>query len=243
MIQGSPEWHDARRGCVGASRVADIIARTKTGWAASRQNYLAELLAERLTGQTAPSYTNAAMQWGVEHEADARAAYAFYTDAEVEEVGFILHPTITQAGASPDGTVGDAGLVEIKSPNTATHIDTLLGGEIPGKYVTQMQWQMACTRRKWCDFASYDPRLPESMRLHVRRVERDNTLIAELERDVTLFLEELANKEAALRKLYDRAPEPPTTEQRAAALLADVDPNGIPRCLVRGKSTPLIMAG
>lgn len=245
MIQGSPEWHKARLGRATASRIPDIIALTYKGAvAASRANYMAELLAERLTGQPTRGYVSPEMQWGTDHEADARAAYSFYADVDVTEVGFIPHPTIVMAGASPDGLVADDGQTEIKCPNTATHLDTLLGGNISGRHVTQMQWQMACTQRKWCDYVSYDPRLPESMRLHVRRVERDDVLIAGLEQDVALFLEELAEKEAALRKLYvDRAPGPPTIEDQAATLLADVNERGIPRCLARGKDTPLIMGG
>ncbi len=204
LIQGSPEWKAARAGKVTASRVADVVARTKTGWGASRANYMAELIAERLTGVAAEGYTNAAMQWGTDHEPDARAAYEFRRDVEVAQVGFVPHPTIAGAGASPDGLVGDLGLVEIKCPNTATHIDTLIGQAIPAKYVTQMQWQMACTGRAWCDFVSFDPRLPESMAVFVDRVHRDDELIASLEKDVRDFLAELDEKVARLRSLYER---------------------------------------
>jgi len=204
IIQGTAEWHALRVGKVTASRVADVIAKTKTGWGASRANYLAELIAERLTGEPAASFTNAAMQWGTEKEPEARAAYEFRTDVEVALVGFVDHPGIAMSGASPDGLVGDNGLIELKCPNTATHIETLLGDEIPGKYITQMQWQMACTGRLWCDFASYDPRLPESMRLFIKRVERDDARIAELQTLVAAFLAELDGKVAALRSLYER---------------------------------------
>lgn len=204
IIQGTPEWHALRVGKVTASRVADVAAKTKTGWGASRSNYLAELIAERLTGEAAASFTNAAMQWGTDKEPEARAYYEFRSDAEVALVAFVDHPTIGMTGASPDGLVGDDGLIELKCPNTATHIETLLGDEIPAKYVTQMQWQMACTGRKWCDFASYDPRLPESMRLFVKRVNRDDTRIAELEKLVEAFLAELDGKVSALRSLYEQ---------------------------------------
>lgn len=202
IIQGSPEWHALRVGKVTASRVADVIAKTKTGWGASRANYMAELIAERLTGEPAEKYTNAAMAWGTEKEPDARAAYEFFRDAQVVEVGFIEHPSILMAGASPDGLVGDAGLVEIKCPNTATHLDTLLTQAIPARYVTQMTWQMACAGRAWCDFVSFDPRLPETMSLFVKRVERDDSLIASLEKDVSDFLDELAQKLGQLNSLY-----------------------------------------
>lgn len=204
IIQGSPEWFAVRCGKVTASRVADVTAKTKTGWGASRANYMAELIAERLTGVTAPSYTNAAMQWGTETEPQARAAYSFRTNADVAEVGFVDHAIIKMSGASPDGLVGDDGLIELKCPNTATHIDTLLGDEIDGKYIKQMQWQMACTGRKWCDFVSFDPRMPESMRLLIQRVNRDNGVITALENEVVLFLRELDSKVQGLRQAYEK---------------------------------------
>lgn len=200
--QGSPEWFALRLGKVTASRIADMLAKTKSGWGAGRANYLAELVAERLTGVTTDSYTSAAMQRGSETEPDARAAYEFHADVEIVPAAFVPHHSIGMAGASPDGLVGDDGLVEIKCPLTATHIDTLLGGSVPGKYVLQMQWQMACTRRAWCDFVSYDPRLPEAMRLFVRRVKRDDVQIADLEREVTIFLTEVAHKVSELERLY-----------------------------------------
>lgn len=202
LIQGSDEWLAARCGKVTASRVADVIAKTKTGYGASRANYMAELIAERLTGQPAEKFSNAAMAWGTEKEPEARAAYSFLKDVDVVEVGFIAHPRIAMTGASPDGLVGDLGLVEFKCPQTATHIDTLTGHAVPAKYVTQIQWQLACTGRAWCDFASYDPRLPHEMRLWVRRVERDDDLIAELEREVSAFLSELDAKVGELERLY-----------------------------------------
>ena len=159
--------------------------------------------AERLTGTVAESYSNAAMQWGTDTEPMARSAYQFYTDADVVQTGFVLHPTIADAGASPDGLVGDEGLVEIKCPSTATHIDTLLSGTVPGKYLTQMLWQMACTGRQWCDLVSFDPRLPESMRLFVKRVERDDARIAELETEVVTFLSEVRDTVHRLRSKYE----------------------------------------
>lgn len=204
IIQGSVEWHEQRLGKVTASRVADVVAKTKTGWGASRANYMAELIAERLTGVPAEKFTNAAMQWGIDTEAQARDAYSFRVDADVEQVGFIQHPSIQMAGASPDGFVGAFGLLELKCPNTATHLETLLGEPVADKYVKQMQWQMACTGREWCDFASFDPRVPEEMRLHVTRVQRDNVWIASLETDVSTFLAEIDAKVTALRTRYLR---------------------------------------
>jgi putative phage-type endonuclease len=202
--QGTPEWFAARCGKATASKIADIVARTKTGWGASRTNYAAQLVAERLTGTPADSFSNSAMQWGVDNEAGARRAYAFYSGLEVVETGFIDHPTIAMSGASPDGLVGADGLVELKCPNTSTHIATLLGQSIPDKYEKQMLWQMACTGRQWCDFASYDPRLPESMRLFVKRLDRDDAAIAGIEAHVIDFLDEVAATVASLRNLYEQ---------------------------------------
>lgn len=201
--QGTPEWKAERAGKATASKIADIVAKTKTGWGASRANYMAQLVAERLTGQPTEGYSNAAMQHGTATEPEARDAYAFAYDVDVQQVGFIPHPTIEWAGASPDGLVGDEGLVEIKCPNTSTHIETLLGGSIDRKYVLQMQWQMACTGRKWCDFASYDNRMPGSMALYVQRVQRDDVLIAQLETDVREFLKEVAQQVADLQSKFE----------------------------------------
>jgi len=192
MIQGTDEWKQARLGRVTASRIADVIAKTAKGApGATRKNYLAELVAERLTGTPTEGYTNAAMQHGIDTEPQARAAYEFFNSLTVEEIGFVPHPTIKMSGASPDGLLGDDGLIEIKCPNTATHIDTLLSGAIPDKYIVQMQWQMACTGRAWTDFVSFDPRMPEHLRLFCRRLDRDKKRIAELEDMVREFLKEL----------------------------------------------------
>ena len=167
MEQRTEDWFKARAGKVTASRVADIIARTKSGYSASRDNYMAQLICERMTGTPAESFTNAAMQWGTEQEPFARAAYESAKDVLVEEVGFIPHPIIQNSGASPDGLVGEFGLVEIKCPNTSTHIQTLLDQKIPEKYITQMQWQMCCTDRRWCDFVSFDPRMAEGLQTFI----------------------------------------------------------------------------
>ena len=201
MDQGSEEWFTIRIGKVTASRVADVIAKTKTGYSASRDNYMAQLVCERLTGQKGESFTNAAMQHGTETEPLARAAYEALKDVLVDEVGFVPHPTIEMAGASPDGLVGDDGLIEIKCPNTATHIETLLSQSVPGKYNTQMQFQMACTGRKWCDFVSFDNRLPEELQLFVMRVPRDEVFIRLIESEIVQFLAELDDKINKLMKV------------------------------------------
>lgn len=199
--QGTPEWFAARLGNVTASRVADVIAKTKSGYAASRENYMAQLICERMTNTVAESYTNAAMQWGTETEPLARAAYESLTDVLVDEVGYIAHPTIERAGASPDGLVGVFGLLEIKCPNTATHIDTLISEQVPTKYITQMQWQMSCTGRTWADFVSFDPRLPSGLQMFVKRVEFDAEYVAMLKEEVIKFLAEL---DAKISKLNER---------------------------------------
>ncbi|WP_273688407.1 lambda exonuclease family protein [Ketogulonicigenium vulgare] len=202
MDQRSSEWFSARIGKVTASRVAEMMARTKSGYSTSRANYMAELICERLTGERQEGYTNAAMQWGTDVEPQARIAYEFMTDTTVAEMGFALHPTIEHFGASPDGLIGDDGLIEIKCPNTATHLDTLLNEAVPAKYVTQMQVQMACTGREWCDFVSFDPRLPAELQMWVQRVHRDADYIAEIEAETIGFLNELAKKVEALKAKY-----------------------------------------
>ena len=200
MEQRTDEWFTARLGKVTASRVADVIAKTKTGYGAGRANYMADLVVERLTGKKAQGFTNAAMEWGTEQEPHARAAYSAKTGILVEEVGFIDHPTVAMSGASPDG-FAEEGLIEVKCPNTATHLEYVLAELPPLKYFTQMQWQMACTGRPFCDFVSFDPRLPERLQLLVVRVPRDDDYIKMLEQEVTIFLQELDDKLNKLEKV------------------------------------------
>lgn len=203
IIQGTPAWYAARAGKVTASRISDVIAKIASGKpSALRATYAGELLCERLTGICEPGYVSPAMQWGKDCEPQAREAYEAKMGVEVYEVGFVDHPEIAMSGASPDGYVGEDGLVEIKCPNTATHLETLLGGNGPGKYAAQIQWQLACTGRQWCDYVSYDPRLPEGMRIHVQRVPRDVSMILELEHEVTAFIRELDAKVAQLSARY-----------------------------------------
>ena len=200
LEQRSDEWFKIRCGKVTASRVSDVIAKTKSGWGASRANYMAQLIAERLTGEVADSYTNSAMQWGTDHEDEARTAYEFYQNENVQEIGFVKHQKL-ESGASPDGLVGKDGLIEIKCPNTSTHIQTLLDQKIPKKYETQMLWQLECTGRKWVEFVSYDPRMPENLKLFVRRFERDDERLDEIRAMVADFIGELEDKLTALEKL------------------------------------------
>ena len=199
--QGTDEWFAIRCGKVTASRVADIIATTKSGYSASRANYEAQLICEILTGKPAESFTNAAMQWGTETEPLARAQYELKTGNMVNQIGFVVHPIIEQAGASPDGLIGEDGCIEIKCPNTSTHLDTLLSQKVPSKYITQMTWQMVCTGRKWCDFVSYDPRLPENLQLYIERIELDEDYAKKLQNEVVMFLVEVNEKIEKLRKI------------------------------------------
>lgn len=199
--QGSPEWFADRCGKVTASRIADIIAKTKSGESASRANYRAQLVAERLTGKPADSFSSAAMQWGTDNEPFARMAYEAHTGILVKETGFVPHPQIELAGASPDG-LADDGLTEIKCPNTSTHIDYFLSGLPPEKYKPQMAWQMACTGRKWCDFVSFDPRMPENMQIVIARYVPEDGYISMLEDEVKKFIFEV---ESIIEQLMRKA--------------------------------------
>jgi putative phage-type endonuclease len=202
--QGTYAWLLARLGKVTASRVSDVCARTKSGWGASRGNYMTQLILERINGEPVESYENDAMRWGKEIEPKARVAYEFFRDVGVAQVGFVDHPKIKGAGCSPDGLVGDDGLVEIKSPfESKNHLETLLAGKHPSKYLLQMQWQMACTGRTYCDYVSFDPRFPPAMQMFVQRVERDDKLIADTEKNVREFLQETDDKEWSLRTAYE----------------------------------------
>lgn len=196
--QGGDAWKRIRLGKLTASRIADATARTKTGYGASRANLVAALVCERLTGEAQDTYTNAAMAWGHEQEPDARLRYEIETNADVEQIGFVDHPTIAMCGASPDGFVGSDGLLEIKCPGSAKHIETLLTEKIDGKYLKQMAWQLACTGRSYVDFVSFDPRLPAEMQLFIKRVSRDEALISELETEAVSFLAEV---DATIAKL------------------------------------------
>lgn len=203
VSQGTDAWHRLRAGKVTGSRVADIVRRTKSGVSASRNTYAGELVAERLSGfQPSSSFSTRATEWGKEQEAAAREMYAFVTGATVTTVGFVDHGTIDWCGVSPDGLVDDDGLVSIKSPNSSTHIATLLGAPIDPDYVKQMLLEMACTGRQWCDFVSFDPRMPAEMQIDIRRVHRDPVVIAELEIEVRKFLGEVADTVERLEKQF-----------------------------------------
>jgi putative phage-type endonuclease len=190
MEQRSDEWFKARLGKVTASNLANVTASTKSGESAYRRNYRHQLVTERLTGKQTEIYVNQAMQHGIDTEDEARDFYVFkYND--VEEVGFINHPTIDMAGASPDGLVGDDGLIEIKCRQPQNHTETLISNQIPSRYRLQMFWQMACTGRKWCDYVSYCPSFPEELKMVVIRLEWNDEQIKLLEDEVIKFLTEV----------------------------------------------------
>ena len=202
--QGSEAWKAARLGRLTASRVADATDLLKNGKpGAKRLSYLGEIIAERLTGIVVDKFQNDLMRWGSAQEPEARSLYEFMRGVDVELVGFVEHPSIAMAGASPDGLVGADGLIEIKAPSTSTHIDTLLAQEIPEQHIKQIDWQLACTGRQWVDFVSYDPRLPPHLALFVKRRVRDETAIADLEAQAREFLSEVEAKVAALGALYE----------------------------------------
>jgi len=195
--QLTEEWFQQRLGKVTASRISDVIAKTKTGMSTSRQNYLIQLVSERLTGKKGDSFVNQAMLDGIERESAARALYMLNRDVSVTEVGFFDHPVINNSGASPDGAVNAeedgkyAGLIEIKCPIETTHTNTLMSKSVPSKYIPQMQWQLACTNASWVDFVSYNPNFPPELQLFIARVDRDQIYISELEVEVEKFLEEV----------------------------------------------------
>jgi putative phage-type endonuclease len=207
MEQGSQEWLQARCGSLGASQLNEALATTKGGWGASRETLKNRIIAERLTGVPAETFKNAAMEWGTAQEDNARKAYEAHTGTFVDEMGIAYHPVLKHTHASPDGLVGEDGLIEIKCPNTTTHIETLRSQKAPTKYIKQMQWQMRCVDRQWCDFVSYDPRLPEHLQLFVTRVERDDAMIAEIEKQVADFLTEIEKEIEDLNRRFSHDAE------------------------------------
>ena len=206
MEQGTEDWFSVRLGKVTASRLADVLAKTKTGYSTSRTNYMTQLVLERITQTRAESYSNAAMAWGTEQEPFARAAYEVHTGQMVEEVGFISHPAIEAAGASPEGVVGEDGMIEIKCPSSSTALECWLinaqgGNPVDAKYYAQMQWQMRCADRSWCDYVVFDPRMPIKAQLFVFRVERNADWLKIAEDEVTIFLAELDAKVVSLKSI------------------------------------------
>lgn len=200
--QGSQEWLQQRLGKVTASRIKDVMTTIKSGESAARRNYRAQLVAERLTNIAQDSYSNSAMQWGIDNEPIARAMYEIKTGLDVQIAPFVDHPSIAMTGASPDGFVGD-GLVEIKCPNTATHIDYVLAGDAPSEYKLQMLWQMECTGKEWCDFVSYDPRMPQELQLFIVRYIRDDKKLNEVRDEVAKFIISIDSMVKELKRMKD----------------------------------------
>lgn len=201
--QGSEEWHMHRVSSLGASQIEPVMAKGKGGTpSVTRSNLMAELAAERLTGCRTDSFCSDDMRRGQELEADARRCYEFIKEVEVAQIGMFKHDRISFTHASPDGVVGDDGLIEIKCQKTKSHIGYLLGDEIPRKYILQMQWQMACSDgRAWVDFVSYDPRMPVDLQLFVKRFHRDQPMIDAIESYVTIFLQEVDEMVARLESV------------------------------------------
>jgi putative phage-type endonuclease len=197
--QNTPEWLQMRIGCVTASRVADVVTKLKSGkYSAARDKYLMEVVVERLTGRASENYVSPSMEYGLETEPLARAAYEIEKDVEAQPGGLAYHPSIEWFAASPDALVGGDGLAEFKCPNTSTHLAYLIDGVVPLDYMPQMLAQMACTERKWCDFVSYDPRLPQKLQYFCRRFDRNDEHILLMEKEVKTFLDEVIARLADL---------------------------------------------
>jgi putative phage-type endonuclease len=201
MEQRTDEWFKARLGKVTASKVSDVLAKIKSGEAAVRRNYKMQLATERLTNQKTDTYINQAMQDGIDREDTAREIYEIVRDIKVEQVGFIDHPTIKMAGASPDGLLPDNGVLEIKCPIETTHTTNLLERKLPSRYVSQVQWQIACTGAEYANFVSYNPNFEPKLQLMFIEVERDNEYIEMLEEEVSTFLLEVDEVVKTLREL------------------------------------------
>lgn len=202
MIQGSSEWLNARAGSLGASQIGDMMARTKSGWGASRANLSAALVLERLSGRPKRRFVTPAMERGTMLEAEARDAYAFMRDVDVTQIGLVPHPSIPGSHASPDGLVGSDGLVEIKCPLDEKHLSTLMSDRPDRGHELQCQWQMACTGRRWTDLVSYHPDFPPELQMHIRRIWRDDDMIADLEAAARVFLAEVEATVAELRRRF-----------------------------------------
>lgn len=204
-LQRTGEWLRARCGCLTASRAAAVLNRSKRD-GRPLQAYFDlrdQLIAERVTGESIGIAPTAAMQWGIDHEADARAAYEARTSACVDLCGFIPHPSIKWLGASPDGLIDDDGLLEIKCPATTAHLRRIAAGVVPTEYKPQMLVQLLCTGRKWCDFVDYDPRCGgayERYRLWVIRYQPTQEELEDARQKCVDFLIDVENE---MRKILE----------------------------------------
>lgn len=202
LQQGTEAWKLLRCGSVGASDAPRVVRRTKSGYSADRENLMAAKVLERLTGVPVEIPKTFAMLQGTAREPEARMLYEMVRGVEVEEAGLVPHPLIKGAHASPDGYVSGTGLIEIKAPMPAAHLDTLITETISEGHIVQMQWQMACTGRHYCDFVSFNPDFPPAMQLWISRVNRDPRFIGELEGEIRQFIRELEAKVAKLSQRY-----------------------------------------
>ena len=205
MLQGTDEWRQARCGSVGASDAPRVVRRTKTGYSADRDSLMAEKVLERLTNTPFEKYKTQSMLQGTAREPEARLLYSMVRGVEVMEAGLVSHLAVKGSHASPDGYVSSGGLIEIKCPEPATHLDTLLGETISNDHIVQMQWQMACAVMPWCDYVSFNPDFPPAMQLWIKRVHRDPKFISELEREIAIFIRELEAKVNKLSRRYAMA--------------------------------------
>lgn len=198
-LQRTEQWRQDRCGKATASRVLDIITRTRNGWGHARGKYLDQLIAERLSGRPQDMRRIKSLDDRSDLEPDARDAYCFYTDNEIELVGFVPHPTIENAGASPDGLVNSDGMLELKCLDAGNHHKLFAGDLSPLEdYLPQVHFGMACTERKWTDLVAYCPIMPEELKMFRQPIQRDDDLIVVLEREVKAFLAEVDSKVAAL---------------------------------------------
>jgi putative phage-type endonuclease len=208
--QGSSAWLQARIGLVTASRMVDVMDYLKKGGeGAGRRNYRTELIAERLTNRSEDHYVSPEMEFGSEYEPFARAAYEIAQDVMVDQVGMVYHPTIERSSASPDGLVGDDKCIEIKVPKTANHLKWMQAGIVPAEHQDQCLWVMACAERQFCDFISFDPRLPEGLRIFCVRMARDEERIARMEEEVRKFDAEVTAAVDVLMQRVVKVPELP----------------------------------
>lgn len=221
--QGSAAWLQGRLGKITASRMEDVIKRLKSGAeSAARRDYKLDLIAERLSGRSEDHYVSPEMEWGIDNEQYARAAYEIGCDVMVDQVGFVLHPTMNFSGGSPDGIVGKDGLIEIKCGKTTTHLKWMQAGIVPEEHQAQIQWNLCCTGRQWADFISFDPRLPEGLRIFVVRMLRDDKRIAEMEEEVVRFNDEIEFALKGLRARIIERPAPPVDTRPAYDQLMEI---------------------
>ena len=173
IVQRTPEWIEIKRGKMSASNAETIIANGK-----GLETYIYNLMAEYYSSAEKENYINADMQRGIDLEPEARLEFEFYTNLDVQEVGFIEYNDFI--GVSPDGLIGNDGLIEIKCPNDSIYFKLLLSNNIKPEYIAQMQMQMYVTDRQYCYFVSYNPNFEKS--LYIKKINRDEEMIDKLKK-------------------------------------------------------------